>query len=129
MNQNRPTMCFAVVLIAAFPTWAAGATLNVPGDFATIQGCIDPSLSGVDECVVAAGTYNECINFNGQAITLRSSDGPDVTTIDGTGFNCSVVKCVTGEARDTVLDGFTITGGNPIAPLSEQSWRWNVHQG
>jgi hypothetical protein len=35
------------------------------------------------------------------------------TIIDGTGLNGSVVKCISGEHRDTVLEGFTITGGNP----------------
>ena len=44
-------------------------------------------------------------------ITLRSSDGPAVTTINGSGTG-SVVQCVSGEGDDTVLDGFTITGGN-----------------
>ena len=60
---------------------------------------------------MADGTYTENINLLGKAITLRSSDGPAVTTIDGTGLNDSVVKCVSGEGPDTILDGFTITGG------------------
>ncbi|NIN70977.1 MAG: hypothetical protein GTO46_03365, partial [Gemmatimonadetes bacterium] len=64
-----------------------------------------------DEIVVAPGTYFETINFLGKAIWLRSSDGPEVTIIDGTGF-FHVVQCVSGEGPDTVLDGFTITGGS-----------------
>ncbi|MCH8148088.1 MAG: hypothetical protein IH987_08875 [Planctomycetes bacterium] len=98
----------AAVLILTAPAFAA--TLHVPDDFLTIQGCIDAASAG-DECVVAPGTYNECINFKGMPITLRSSDGPDVTIIDGTGFGCSVVRCVSEEGPDTVLDGLTITGG------------------
>ncbi len=114
MNHSKSkTILGVVAIVVAFPCGVFGATLNVPGDFATIQGCIDAAVSGVDECVVASGTYNECINFSGQAITVRSADGPDVTTIDGFGLNCSVVQCVNGEGLDTVLDGFTITGGNP----------------
>ena len=35
-----------------------------------------------DEIVVAPGTYNELIDFLGKAITLRASDGPDLTVID-----------------------------------------------
>jgi len=89
----------------------AAATLHVPGDFATIQACIDAAVSDVDECVVAPGTYHETINFLGKAITVRSSGGRDVTTIDATGLNGSVVTCASGEGPDTVLDGFTITGG------------------
>ncbi len=85
--------------------------INVPADQPTIQAGIDAASNG-DEVVVAPGTYNEVINFIGKAITLRSSDGVDVTTIDGTGLNSSVVKCVSGEGAGTVLDGFTITNGH-----------------
>jgi len=94
---------------------SAAATLNVPGDFATIQACIDAAVSGVDECVVAPGTYHETINFLGKAITVRSSGGADVTTIDATGIGGSVVTCASGEGQDTVLDSFTITGGTGTA--------------
>ncbi|MFH1108891.1 MAG: right-handed parallel beta-helix repeat-containing protein [Planctomycetota bacterium] len=90
---------------------SAAAILNVPGDFATIQACVEAAVSGVDECVVAPGTYHETINFLGKAITVRSSDGADVTTIDATGIAWSVVTCRTREGPKTVLDGFTITGG------------------
>ena len=96
---------------------ARAATLNVPGGFATIQDAIDAAVSGVDEVVVAQGTYNEVINFLGKAITVRSSSGAAVTTIDGTGLNDSVVKRISGEGPDTVLDGFTITGGTGDSSL------------
>jgi len=89
----------------------AATALNVPGDFTTIQACIDAAVSGVDECVVAPGTYHETINFLGKAITVRSSGGAEVTTIDATGIGGSVVTCASGEGPDTVLDGFTMTGG------------------
>ncbi|MHC4695671.1 MAG: right-handed parallel beta-helix repeat-containing protein, partial [Planctomycetota bacterium] len=78
--------------------------------FCMIQDGIDAAVNA-DEVVVDPGTYNELIGFLGKAITLRSSGGADVTTIDGTGLDGSVVKCVSGEGADTVLDGFTITGG------------------
>ncbi len=89
---------------------AAADILHVPGDFTTIQAAIDAAMDG-DEVEVHPGTYNESINLLGKAVTLRSSDGPDVTTIDATGLNDSVVKCITGEGPNTVLQGFTITGG------------------
>ncbi len=84
--------------------------------FCSIQRGIDESVGG-DEVLVAPGTYNETINLNGKAITLRSSDGPDVTTIDATGFSDTAVRCVSGETRDTVLEGFTITGGYAVRTL------------
>ena len=99
---------FALVALLAVST-AQADTINVgPGD--SIQTAIDNAVDG-DEIVVAPGTYFETINFLGKAITLRSADGAEVTTIDGTG-NFHVVKCVNGEGPDTILDGFTITGGN-----------------
>ena len=87
MNTKSWTMTWGVGLGLAigstlvFSDPATGETLNVPGDFPTIQACINAAING-DECVVAPGTYNELINFNGKAITLRSSDGPEVTIID-----------------------------------------------
>ena len=79
--------------------------------FCSIQDAIDAAVDG-DEIIVAPGTYFEAVNFVGKAITLRSSDGPEVTIIDATGQGqVSVVICETLEGPDTVLEGFTITGG------------------
>ncbi len=73
--------------------------------FCLIQDCIDAAMDG-DECVVAPGTYFESINFLGEAITLRSSDGADVTTIDG---NAAVrVLEVTGASTNLTLTGVTL---------------------
>lgn len=88
-----------------------GPGTGTPVDpFCSIQRGIDASVSG-DEVLVAPGTYNETINFHGKAITLRSSNGPDVTIIDAAGLNDRVVQCTSGEGPDTVLQGFTLTGG------------------
>ena len=114
MLQTTRWATAAIVVSIGLPGVSAAATLNVPGDFATIQACIDAAVSGVDECVVAPGTYRETINFLGKAITLRSSGGADVTTINATGLNSSVVTCASGEGPDTVLYGYTITGGTGI---------------
>ena len=54
---------------------------------------------------------NENINFLGKAITVASTGGPSVTTIDGGGTE-SVVTFSSGEANSSVLEGFTITNGN-----------------
>jgi hypothetical protein len=87
-----------------------------PGDgsvgepYCSIQDAIENAID-MDEVIVAEGTYFEAVDFLGKAVWLHSSDGPEVTIIDGTGF-FHVVQCVNGEGPDTVLDGFTITGGN-----------------
>ena len=61
--------------------------------------------------LVAAGTYFETIDLLGKAITVRSSDGPEVTIIDAQ-LSGRVVTCVSGEGPDTVVEGFTITNGS-----------------
>jgi hypothetical protein len=81
-----------------------------PADFSSIQPAIDAAISGVDQVEVKPGTYIESINFNGKAIRLYSSDGHEVTTIDANGAY-HVVQCVSGEDSNTVMEGFTITGG------------------
>ena len=75
-----------------------------------IQTAITYAQDG-DEIEVAPGTYYEAINFKKRAIRLYSSGEPEVTTIDANGAY-HVVKCVNGEGPSTVLEGFTITGGN-----------------
>jgi hypothetical protein len=85
--------------------------LYVPADYPTIQSAIDAATAGY-EIVVALGTYNEAINFHGKAIRLCSSAGPGMTIIDASGLNASVVTCNSGEGGDTILEGFTVTGGN-----------------
>ena len=78
--------------------------------YSTIQEGIDTSAAGFT-VLVAAGTYTENIIFNGEAITLQSKNGPEVTIIDGSNGG-SVVIFKTSEGPDTILDGFTITNGS-----------------
>ena len=94
---------------------AAGGVIDVPADEPSIQAAIDAAADG-DEVVVEPGTYAEIIDFTGKAVTVRSSGGPDVTTIDATsvrdpGAGKPVVRCSSFENDDTVLQGFTIKGG------------------
>jgi hypothetical protein len=98
----------AALLLCAGTSWAA--VINVPADQPTIQLAIDAAVNG-DEVVVAPGTYFERINFLGKAITVRSTGGAAVTTIDGTGLPVPVVSLITSETSASILDGFTITGG------------------
>jgi hypothetical protein len=108
--------CLTAVLWMLITAAAHGETIHVPPG--TIQQAINLAAPG-DEVVVAPGVYPECIDFTGKAIILRSSGGPEVTTIDGSGCGNSVVICAGGEGPDTVLEGFTITGGsgNTTLPL------------
>jgi parallel beta-helix repeat protein len=82
---------------------------SVQHPFDSIQEAIVVAING-NEIEVSPGTYNEAINFNGKAIHLYSTAGPNDTTIDGTGNN-HVVQCRNGEGANTIFEGFTITGG------------------
>ncbi len=82
--------------------------------FTTIQDGIDAASNGdvveVNEC-----TYYENVDFDGKAITVRNNDPADPcmvasTVIDGNNGG-TVVKFKTSEDADSVLTGFTITGG------------------
>lgn len=114
----RKAKCLGVyVILLVWAGSAAAVTLYVDaaggGNYTSIQAAIDAALAAgdVDQIEVAPGVYHEAINFKGLAVRLYGRDGAGATTIDGTG-HFHVVQCVTGEGSGTVLEGFTITGGN-----------------
>ena len=91
---------------------AFAAIWYVPEDIPTIQAAIVISTDG-DEIIVAPGTYNEAIDFlSKQDLYLHSTGGPDVTAIDGPGSGTSTVTFIGEQDPSTVLEGFTITGGD-----------------
>lgn len=81
------------------------------GPYRTIGRAILAAVNG-DTILVAPGTYNESINFAGKTITLTSTGGRDVTTIDGSGIDESTILMIGSEGTATTLDGFTVTGGS-----------------
>ncbi|MBI5115220.1 hypothetical protein HZA56_01990 [Candidatus Poribacteria bacterium] len=89
-------------------------TGTVGDPFCSIQLGIDDAING-DTIIVRDGTYtgvdNRDLDFGGKAITLRSANGPANTIIDcqgnGRGFYFH-----SGEDSDSLVDGFTITGGS-----------------
>jgi hypothetical protein len=111
MNASRRTsllfVCFAMLFCSGFVF--AQNTINVPADQTTIQKGIDSARDG-DTVLVAPGTYVENINFHGKNVTVKSSGGRDVTTIDGNNLG-SVVTFSSGETNSAILDGFTLTHG------------------
>jgi hypothetical protein len=91
----------------AFAGNAEAATHYVPDNFATIQAAIDAASAG-DTIMVRPGTYYENLTIS-KPLNLVSTDGPEVTTIDG-GAKGRVIYYNGDPARGT-LDGFTVTNG------------------
>ncbi|MBN1766535.1 MAG: right-handed parallel beta-helix repeat-containing protein [Sedimentisphaerales bacterium] len=86
-------------------------TILVPAEQPTIQDAINVAGNG-DIIQVDPNTYYEAIDLLGKAVHLRSvSPYPEDTIIDGTG-HFHVIQCVNGEEPNTVIAGFTITGGH-----------------
>ncbi|MCG8408973.1 MAG: right-handed parallel beta-helix repeat-containing protein [Phycisphaerales bacterium] len=118
MPRNLLLLCAVSAFIvdaSVFHRSLFAETLTVnPADesaFSTIQLAIDQS-SPSDIILVHPGHYSERIDFLGKRIVLQSSNGSDVTTIDGGGSGfVSAVTCASGEAEGTRISGFTITGG------------------
>jgi len=108
-----------VASIGLLATPVSADVLNVPADYPTIQSAIEAAEAG-DEVLVAAGTYFEAVDLLGKAVILSSAAGAESTTIDGTGLETSVVRCVSGEGAETVITGFTITRGVAGSPIPGQ---------
>jgi len=82
-------------------------TINIPGDYPTIQAGINASNDG-DTVLVAAGNYNEHLEFLGKDIVLTSVEGPETTTIDPASIG-AVVTFTECAGEGGVITGFTIT--------------------
>jgi len=90
-------------------TWVVA--LDGSGDRETVQGGIDAAIKG-DTVLVERGRYYEDIDFLGKDLVVRSAQGPEVTILDGSREDSSVVNFKRNETRAAVLEGFTITGGH-----------------
>ncbi|NRA74331.1 MAG: right-handed parallel beta-helix repeat-containing protein [Planctomycetes bacterium] len=111
---------FTLLLTMAFSycSWSHAIEIRVPQDVAGIQKAIAIANDG-DEIIVAAGIWNESIDFSGKNIVIRSEQGPENTLIEGT-LGASVVVFQSGETSLAMLEGFKISGGGGTASSGPQ---------
>lgn len=105
----------AVPLALVYTSVASAETIHVPADEPTIQIAIQVAKP-FDTIIVAPNTYFEAISFGGKVIVVQSEDPTDPNTVANTIIDAgglgSVVTFSGGEDQvNTMLDGFTITGG------------------
>lgn len=96
----------ALFMVVRGPVAGHAATIQVDSG-ESIQAAIGAATDG-DIVLVAAGTFDEDIDFLGKAIAVVGTGHESV--IRGTGAG-PVVTLATAEGPDSVLDSFTITGG------------------
>ncbi len=115
-GDYQKLICLAAAILLAFIFMPASAHavkpsfIYVPDDFPSIQSAIGHAKEGMT-IYVSPGVYYEQVNYYGKGLQIKSTDGPDHTTIDAMGTG-SVVTFTSGETAQSVLEGFTITGGN-----------------
>jgi parallel beta-helix repeat protein len=111
------TIIFCTLLVLFSFSQIQATIIHVPADYSTIQAGINGAVGG-DTVLVARGHYYERIDFRGKGILVTSnlifdndSNTIDSTIIDANGTG-SVVWFDSGEDSTSVIQGFTITGGD-----------------
>lgn len=107
----------SVVLISLVLSFATGMakTIHVPADHSKIQQAIEAAAPG-DVVLVQPGLYIEKLDFLGKSIVVKGTAPADseivAETIVDADSSGSVVSFTSGEGRDAVLSGLTLTGGS-----------------
>ncbi len=100
-------MLFILVLVSSEN--CSGDDIYVPGDYATIQEAINAAID-YDRVIVADGLHSGNNSFGGKKIEVTSENGPGncIISVSGWGRAFSFEQ---NEDPNSILDGFTITGG------------------
>ena len=123
----KNTVLIVLSLLLACPVFATDRL--VPGQYPAIQQAINDSSDG-DTIIVDAGRYYENINFQGKAITVRSTNPTDWDVVKNTTIDArwdssyingdyygSCVVFAHGEDSSSILEGFTLTRGAGTRPF------------
>ena len=101
---------------------ALGASFDVV-EGESIQAALDAAQDG-DVVNVGPGLYVERLSFGGKDLVLRSTEGAELTILDGDDVpDTSVVSFTSGEPLSATLQGFTIQNGHG------QPYVWDVGRG
>lgn len=95
--------------VTAALTIGSSRTFRVPSEVPSFNQAVQLAQDG-DTILAAPGTYFEQVSFQGKAITIASTGGAAVTTLDGRGIQTPVFF-FQNEGPGSVLKGFTITHG------------------
>jgi hypothetical protein len=109
-------IALAAALIFAFACWSAHAATWIVdpdggGDATTIAGGLERASSG-DMVLVRPGHYVENLTMV-SGVTLRSSAGPDYTTIEAADESFPIISCV-GLGDPVSIERFTLTAGRAL---------------
>ncbi len=107
----------ALVSVQAPSTWYVDVNATPPGNgslsspYASIQyAIIQSSTVSGDTLLVLPGTYQETFDYLGKSLAIKSTGGPEVTTLLGVAGNfLSTVRVQTGEFAQ--LAGFKLSNG------------------
>lgn len=133
--ELKKLLLIATSVLCCTQVWARTLYVSA-GQYSSIQTAIDDAKDG-DSIIVSDGIYQENIDFLGKAITVRSVDPNDpnitaATIIDGSNpvdpNIASVVTFANAEDANSVLTGFTITGGTGswlLVSWEFKGLRWN----
>ncbi|BDI32261.1 hypothetical protein CCAX7_43120 [Capsulimonas corticalis] len=111
----KSSLALTTVALAALAPAARATTLTVPTQYSRIQDAIDAAASG-DSIEVLPGAYsgfgNTDLNLGSKNLTIESTGGAAVTTLDNSGGaenNQIQTMTVSGhQTSQTTLRGFTI---------------------
>ncbi len=126
----RFSLSLAIIIALILSVPASADVIHVPSEQPTIQAGINAAVSG-DTVLVADGTYtgdgNRDIDFLGKAITVKSENGPEHCVIDASpGYPHRVFVFDGGEGHDSVVEGFTITGGG-LGEMVGEEWGGGIY--